>query len=100
MYSVKYPDSEASQAPGIIAGQVSEEAAVQDLPEYENAWSMYLQLENRTMIESKAYDWCQKFSEKHSSALNVYYEDDSFVCYYFRQNAGEQPYELGMKGME
>ena len=100
MYSVKYPDSEASQAPGIIAGQVSEEAAVQDLPEYENAWSMYLQLENRTMIESKAYDWCQKFSEKHPSALNVYYEDDSFVCYYFRQNAGEQPYELGMKGME
>lgn len=100
MYSVKYPDNEASQAPEIIAGQVSEEAADRDLPEYENAWSMYLQLENRTIIESKAYDWCQKFSEKHPSVLDVYYEDDSFVCYYFRQNAGEQLYELGIKGME
>ena len=56
---------------------------------------MYLQLENRTILESKAYHWCQQFARQHPSILNVYYEDEDFVCYYFRQDAGSLPYNLG-----
>lgn len=99
-YSSRYPDSAASQAPDIAAGQVSEVDGDKELPEYENAWSMYLKLENRTILESKAYNWCQEFSKRNPSVLNVYYEDEDFVCYYFRQS-GEKPlYELGMERTE
>ena len=58
---------------------------------------MYTQPENRTVLESKAYEWCRRFAEEHPSVLNIYYEDDSFVCYYFRQDAGKPPYELGLE---
>ena len=97
VYSHKYTDSGASQSPDIIAGEVSEEEASGELPEYENAWLMYLSLDNRSVLESKAYDWCQKFAKEHPSVLNVYYEDDDFVCYYFRQDMGSPAYELGME---
>ena len=58
---------------------------------------MYLELDNRSILESKVYDWCQRFAEEHPSVLNVFYEDDSFVCYYFRQDMGSPAYELGME---
>lgn len=102
VYSAKYPDSGASQAPEVIATDVLEvlkgtEEESLELPAYENAWDMYLKLENRTVLEAKAYDWCQKFAKEHPSVLNVYYEDDDFVCYYFRQDMGSMPYELGLE---
>lgn len=97
VYSHRYPDSAASQNPEIVAGQVSEEEAAGELPAYENAWLMYLKLPNRSVLESKAYDWCQQFARKHPSVLNVFYEDDAFVCYYFRQDMGSSAYELGME---
>lgn len=96
VYSYKYPDSGASQSPDIITAQVSEEEATKEIPAYENAWLMYLKLQNRCLLESKAYEWCQQFAREHSSVLNVYYEDDAFVCYYFRQDMGSEPYELGV----
>lgn len=99
-YSSRYPDSAASQAPDIAAGQVLEEDGDRELPEYENAWSMYLKLENRILLESRAYAWCRKFSEQHPSVLNVYYEDEDFVCYYFRQPVEGQRYELGIERTE
>ncbi len=97
LYSRKYEDSGASQAPEIITGEVSDELADQALPEYTNAWLMYLMLDNRTALESKAYRWCQEFEKRYPSVLNVYYEDEEFVCYYFRQEAGKLPYELGVE---
>ncbi|MEZ3506030.1 MAG: hypothetical protein K1W10_03625 [Lachnospiraceae bacterium] len=95
MYAMKYPDSGASQSPEILASQISDQDAARELPAYDSAWSMYLQLENRTILESKAYHWCQQFARQHPSVLNVYYEDEDFVCYYFRQDAGSLPYNLG-----
>lgn len=97
MYSRKYEDSGASQAPEVIAGEVSKELADQELPEYGNAWLMYLKPENRTALESKAYGWCREFERRYPSVLNVYYENEEFVCYYFRQDAGKLPYELGVE---
>ena len=95
IYAIKYPNSGASQSPEILVSQISESEAAKELPAYDNAWSMYLQLENRTILESKAYGWCQQFAKRHPSVLNIYYEDDDFVCYYFRQDAGSLPYNLG-----
>lgn len=99
VYSAGYPDSGASQAPAVIAGDVLEilgrtEEGGLELPAYGSAWDMYSKLENRTILEAKAYDWCQRFAKEHPSVLNVYYEDEEFVCYYFRQKIGVPAYEL------
>lgn len=93
-YYKRYPGCVASQSPEIAATQVSEELAEGDIPVYSNAWLMYSQADKRAVLESKLYTWCQHFAEKYPSALNIYYEDDDFVCYYFRQNAGDPPYDL------
>lgn len=95
VYAYKYPESGASQSPEILKAQISEEEALEELPEYENAWHMYLKPENRKILEAKTYEWCQWFAKENPSVLNVYYEDESFVCYYFRQNPGSTLYELG-----
>lgn len=95
IYSAKYPDSDISQSPVIRFSQVSREAAEQEIPEYENPWMMYTQLENRTVLQSKMYGWCRWFSEQNPSVLDVYYEDDDFVCYYFHQDSDTGLYDLG-----
>ncbi len=96
VYEHKYPYGGASQSPEILAAQIAEEETTEDLPEYENAWHMYLKSENRRILESWTYEWCQRFAKENPSVLNVYYEDESFVCYYFRQDLNSTPYELGM----
>lgn len=97
-YSLKYPDSDMSISPEIKASVISKEAAKQDIPQYDNPWLAYSNLDCRTILESKIYDWCIKFSEQNPSVLNVYYEDDDFVCYYFRQNGNTGLYDLGING--
>ena len=94
-YSKKFPDSGASQAPEIKTSEISDAAAQSDIVESENEWLSYKQLENRTILESKAYECCQWFAETYPQAMKVYYEDEDFVCYYFRQNTGTL-YNLGI----
>ncbi|NBJ03219.1 hypothetical protein D3Z62_24815 [Lachnospiraceae bacterium] len=94
-YSKKFPDSGASQAPEIKTSEISEDAAQSDIVESENEWFSYKQLENRTILESKAYECCQRFGETYPQAMKAYYEDDDFVCYYYRQNTGTL-YNLGI----
>lgn len=76
----------------IKATEISEEAAEENLEDYAGAaWEPYA--EGRTAMESKAYQWCQNFAKLHPSELKIYYEDDNFVCYYFKQDT-EEPYNL------
>ncbi len=76
----------------IVATEISKEAAQEELPEYlSDNWELYINL--RTIVESKIYEWCQDFLQKHPSELNVYYEDENFVCYYFKQDV-DKPYNL------
>lgn len=105
VYSDGYPDSAASQAPKMIVADILElldetEDVKMELPEYGSAWEMYLKLENRTVLEAMAYDWCQRFAKEHPSVMNVFYEDDAFVCYYFRQETGTPAYVLNLDPKE
>lgn len=93
-YSKKYPYTGAVQAPDITASQVSETEAQKELINYGNQWLFYTRFENRTILESKAYHWCQRFMKLHPSKMEVYYEDDAFVCYYLR-NDGIFQYRSG-----
>ncbi|MDO5154838.1 MAG: hypothetical protein Q4D51_02635 [Eubacteriales bacterium] len=50
------------------------------------ATTSYADLESRAIIESKLNWWCKEFSRLYPGELHTYYEDDNFVCYYFKQN--------------
>ncbi len=80
----------ASRCPQINASEISEEEALKDIVSHERPSLHYATPESRVVLESKAYLWCQNFSKLHPFEMNVYYEDENFVCYYFRQN----PYAL------
>lgn len=86
----------ATEAPIKKCGEISDEYANTDYGIFEsNTILTYSDLETRCKIESKAYLWCQKFEEMYPGELHTYYEDDDFVCYYFKQNQ-RSVYELSV----
>lgn len=85
-----------SKSPEIKKIQISEAEAQKDLPEAYNPWLLYKKAESRVIIESKAFEWCQRFMEKYPSAMNVFYEDDDFVCYFFKQDINDSLYNLNL----
>ncbi len=88
-----------TQAPNILASEISEEAALSALEDFSNPFSFYKEPESRTIVESKAYAWCQRFWQLYPHEMDVYYEDDDFVCYYFRQEPNS-PYNLALSPKE
>lgn len=83
-----YPDlfgKDTSQCPDILSGQVSRESAEQ-IFRATNAWPIYTHVENRTILESRAYFWCENFASLYTYETDVYYEDESFICYRIHQN--------------
>lgn len=87
---VDFYSSFASRCPEINASEISKKESQKDILLYERPSLSYTILESRTILESKAYLWCQNFSKLHPFEVKVYYEDENFVCYYFKQN----PYAL------
>ncbi len=67
-------------------GEISKEAAGKEMIEFNKPSDVYLSLESRTILQSKAYEWCERFNELYPYELRTYYEDDYFVCYYWKQN--------------
>lgn len=89
----KYLDiyvSDASRCPEISHLEISEEEAKKDIMLYALSSLSYSIPESRVILESKAYLWCQNFAKINPFEVSTYYEDDDFICYYFRQN----PYAL------
>lgn len=84
-----------SQCPEVLSSEIFDEKLRKNVEVYSNTFEDYTRLERRTDIESKAYDWCQRFSQLYPFELNVYYEDEDFICYYFRQEPNA-PYDLGI----
>lgn len=92
----KYADyytSFVSQCPDITASEISAEEV--KLRWFAGSSTTYENIALRTMLESQTYRWCQKFSEIYPNEMRVYYEDDDFICYYFRQNP-ENLYQLSI----
>lgn len=89
----------ASQAPNVKSSEISKEEAEKELMDLPVPFQCYTNWESRTIIESKAYYWCQRFIELYPNEMSVYYEDDSFVCYYFHQNP-HSPFNLALHGKD
>lgn len=95
----KYQDyyTEKSVCPEVSHAVISEEAAEKDIMYFPSKPSRsYSELESRTILESRLYKWCEEFEEAYPYEMNVYYEDEDFVCYYFRQNV-QSLYNLELK---
>jgi len=86
-----YPDAESQE--------ISEEEALKDIILYDLASDSYKNIESRIILESKLYLWCQNFSKLHPFEFHVYYEDENFVCYYFKQNPYAL-YDLAIEGWD
>lgn len=43
-------------------------------------------IENRNQLESRMYYWAQAFKKRYPQEFQIYYEDESFICYRITQN--------------
>ena len=85
-YGYAYADWEMSIGPDVSAAQISDADAAKESPKRSLGYQAYRNLDTRTIINSKAYKWCQDFAALYDNEMKIYYEDEYFVCYYFRQN--------------
>lgn len=96
-YLEKYPDAPGlSQCPDIVAAEISDEKAAEELDYEEGYWNIYNNYRRRAVLESKAYACCQRLLQLYPFEMNVYYEDEDIVCYYFRQEMNSL-YNLGIE---
>lgn len=78
--------SDYSTCPEYYASEISTEAAQEELRIFRKLSDVYKDSASRTSLESKAYEWCEAFQEMYPNEVKVYYEDEYFVCYYWKQN--------------
>ena len=96
-YLEKYPDASGlSQCPQVIASDISEEKAMEELDYEEGYWNIYSNYRKRAVLESKAYECCKRLQQLYPFEIKVYYEDEDFVCYYFKQEMTSL-YNLGIE---
>lgn len=85
----KYPElwpPGCSEGEDIHASEISPEAAEGVLSGMEKLSDAYSDLDNRTLLQSKLYEWCAEFGELYEKEMNIYYEDDNLICYLITQN--------------
>ena len=75
-----------SEGNSINASEISREQAEKEMMTFSKLSQTYSNLDSRTILESKAYEWCRKFEASYPQEMKVYYEDENFCCYIIRQN--------------
>ena len=84
----------ASLGDNVKSRELSVDLAYDHYSPYVVDSSSYGNIDIRSIIEARGYRWCMEFEKLYPGELNTFYEDDDFVCYYFRQNQAS-PYQLG-----
>ncbi len=82
----QYYEVPVSEGNRIINGTISPELAKSSFYRYPISSRAYTSLYSRMLVESCLQKWCNDFEKLYPGELHTYYEDDDFVCYYFRQN--------------
>lgn len=88
-----------SEGTQVNSSVVNPEDVKKNIDSFESPYSSYQDIRRRTILESKAYQWCLNFKELFPFEMNIYYEDDNFVCYYFKQNT-QALYNLSIEGWD
>ena len=84
-YLELYGATRCCQSPDVLHSEISEENANLDIY-IPISHASYTNLVRRTVINSRLYQWAERFRELYPYHLTTVYEDDAFVCYMFRQN--------------
>lgn len=95
----KYYSSKVSECPEMVTASISEDLAEPPFFVYPLSNYAYSDLPSRMVLESRLNKWCQEFAELYPGELHTYYEDEDFVCYYFKQNPACL-YQLGFQSGE
>jgi hypothetical protein len=95
-YSVYYDQSICSLYPAYITSTASPEIATGIFYKFPISSLAYSEWLTRTVLESRLLKWVNDFENLYPTELHVYYEDDDFVCYYFKQNPSCL-YQLGFE---
>lgn len=81
----EFQASYMSHCPQVNSLEISAESAA-ELYHTTRVWDVYKNLENRVILESRAYLWCQNFARLYTYETEVYYEDEDLICYRIHQN--------------
>lgn len=92
----KFYSTLVSQCPEITTAVISEDLAEPPFFVYPLSNVAYSDLPSRMVLESRLNKWCKEFAELYPGELHTYYEDEDFVCYYFKQNPACL-YQLGFQ---
>lgn len=84
-YETVHPTWRVSQAPDVIASEISPDKTEREITE-PNAWLRYTMLENREVLESRAYEQCMRLMETYPGQMDIYFEDENFICFHLRQD--------------
>lgn len=85
-YAPLSPSSITSEGKQVIHSEISKESAEQNQMYFRLLSDTYKNFISRNIIESKMYYWCENLMKKYPDEMNVYYEDDQFICYVLKQN--------------
>lgn len=97
-YRILHPTWRVSQAPYVIASDISHDKVERELTE-KNAWLLYTRLENREVLESRAYEQCMRLMEAYPDQMEIYYEDEDLICFRLHQDLSS-PCNLAMARAE
>ena len=93
-YETRHPTWRVSQAPDVIASKISPDKAEREINE-RDSWQKYTRLENREVLESRAYGHCMRLMETYPNQMEIYYEDENFICFHLEQDL-KNPCNLAM----
>ena len=86
-YSGYYVNSgRVSIQPDIVKETISPDYANLYFGKFPEVFAVYNTLWMRTILNSKAFVWCQRFNAMYPNELHTFYEDDDILIYYLRQN--------------
>ena len=91
-----YDTDLGSRYPNYIRSTASPEIAVGPFYKFPVSSKSYKDWLTRTVLESRMLKWVDDFNNLYPNELHVYYEDENFICYYFRQNPACL-YQLGFE---
>ncbi len=86
-----------SRGNDVVCANISEEEAAKEIRYYSKPSDAYKYFDSRIILESKIFEWCERFKELYPNELKTLYEDDYFACYYFEQNV-QNLYNLNLEG--
>ena len=85
-----------SQYPNYIHSTATMDIATGPFYKFPVSSKSYSDWITRTVLESRLLKWVKDFENLYPTEIHVYYEDNTFVCYYFKQNPACL-YQLGFE---